>query len=225
MLPKRVHDPDYWIEELDPLLRDLDFAFRLAVPKAHSFFTDFHKKQINRPVLSNLIRYHTLEYLWSQGFDTNSAKEEGGDDGWGLRGLPNNGIELLYKNSCIRVRKGIDPPYPTTISSQEFYQQRLFQEGIDSGVVTNLLILYNLNVALQYDGDMKLMRPIRLNAKKKSVKCEWSKAIDFRGVDLSRTVPPQYAHGSELPLSGPQDSAREDTDTRTGTDDKPKDAD
>jgi len=107
------------------LLRELDFAFRVGVPKAHLFFTDYHKKPVNRPLLSNLVRYHALEYLWSRGF--NDAKEEG-DDGWGLHGRPNNGIELLYKQSCTRVRKGIDPRYPTTTASTEFYQQKLFEE-------------------------------------------------------------------------------------------------
>jgi hypothetical protein len=120
MLKPNINDPDYWVEELMPLLTDIDFALKVGVPKAHSFFTDFHKKPVNRPVLSNLIRYHTLEYLWAQGFDNSTAKEEG-EDGWGLRGLPNNGIELLYKQGCVRLRKGIDPPYPTTVASEDFY--------------------------------------------------------------------------------------------------------
>jgi hypothetical protein len=98
MIPKHVHDPEYWLQELEPLLKELDFAFQVSVPKAHQFFTDYHKKPVNRPLLSNLIRYHALEYLWSHGFDTDTAKEEGAE-GWGFRGLPNNGIELLYKQS------------------------------------------------------------------------------------------------------------------------------
>jgi len=74
MLPNTVHDPDFWVQELDPLLKELDFAIQIAVPKAHKFFSEYHKKPINRPLLSNLIRYHALEYLWSHGFDMASAK-------------------------------------------------------------------------------------------------------------------------------------------------------
>jgi hypothetical protein len=145
-----LHDPEYWSNELEPLLKDLDFAFHLAVPQAHRFFTDWRKKKVNRPLLSNLIRYHVLEYLWTRGFDGATAKEDEGD-GWGLRGLPNNGLEILYRQSCIRVRKGIDPPFPNTASAENFYQQKLFEASGDEGVLTNLLILYNLDASLQYD--------------------------------------------------------------------------
>ena len=210
-----VHDPDYWLSELDPLLRDLDFAFRLAVPQAHLFFTDWRKKKVNRPMLSNLIRYHVLEYLWTQGFDTATAKEDEGD-GWGLRGLPNNGIELLYRQSCIRVRKGIDPPYPNTTSAENFYQQKLFEESGDSGLITNLLILYNLNSKLQYDGKLLLMRPTKLNARKKTVKCDWVKSVEIRSVDPSRVIPADFMHGRELPFGNEQ---VEQQNEKTGTDD------
>jgi len=208
MFKPDVRDPDYWVDELMPLLTDIDFGLRLAVPQAHSFFTKFHKKPVNRPVRSNLIRYHALEYLWSQGFD--SAKEEG-SDGWGLQKLPNNGIELLYKQSCVRLRKGIDPPYPTTAASEDFYQQALFGE-LDHGVITNLLIMYNLDADLQYDGKLRLMRPEKLNAKRKLVKCSWSRTVEPQSVDLARAVAPEYQHTSELPLD---DAEKKD---KTGTD-------
>src|SRR5215472_1793667 len=158
MLPD-VNDPDYWLQELEPLLRELDFALRVAVPKAHNFFTDYEKKPINRPLLSNLVRYYTLSYLWANGYN---AKEEGeGDaDSWGMRGLPNNGIELIFRQSCIRVRKGVEPPCPMTASSRDFYQQVLFDEA-GTGIVTNLLVLFDLDGELQYDGNMRLVRPIK----------------------------------------------------------------
>lgn len=210
-MPNNLHDAEFWIGELQPLLKDLDFAFRLAVPRAHLFFSDFHKKPINRPLLSNLIRYHALEYLWSQGFD--NAREEG-DGNWGFRGLPNNGIELLYRKSCIRVRKGIDPPYPTTSSSEDFYQQRIFEE-IDSGIVTNLLVLYNLDSQLQYDGKLRVMRPEKLNSKRRLVKCDWHRTLELNTVDLSRPVAPEYMHGRDLPLD--RDSHQE---RKTATGDK-----
>jgi hypothetical protein len=198
MLKPNVQDPEFWVEELMPLLTDIDFALKIAVPKAHGFFTHFHKKPINRPVLSNLIRYHALEYLWAQGFDHTTAKEEGAD-GWGLQRLPNNGIELLYKQSCIRLRKGIDPPYPTTGASEDFYQQALFGE-LDRGVVTNLLIMFNLDANLQYDGKLRLMRPEKLNARRKLVKCTWVRTVELQSVDLTQAVSPEYQHASELPL-------------------------
>jgi hypothetical protein len=211
MIPNNLHDPDFWLQELDPLLRDLDFAFQLAVPQAHRFFTDFHKKQINKPLLSNLIRYHALEYLWSQGFDKSNAKEEEGD-GWGFRGLPNNGIELLFRQSCIRVRKGIEPPYPTTDSSEDFYQQELFQEE-ERGVVTNLLVLYNLNSKLEYDGNLRLMRPVKLNSKRRIVKCDWQATVQRRNADIGHQVPPEYMHGKDLPFGDEAESMK-----KTGTD-------
>lgn len=210
-----VHDAEYWTSELDPLLRDLDFAFRLAVPQAHLFFTEWRKKKVNRPLLSNLIRYHVLEYLWTQGFDTVTAKEDDGD-GWGLRGLPNNGLELLFRKSCIRVRKGIDPPYPNTTSAENFYQQRLFEES-GNGLITNLLILYNLDSNLQYDGKLLLMRPMKLNAKKKTVKCDWVKTVEIRGLDPGRAIPSEFMHGGELPFS---DEQTDRTNEKTGTEGK-----
>jgi hypothetical protein len=196
MIPNNVHDPDYWVNELMPLLKEIDFALQISVPRAHQFFTEYLKKPMNRPLLSNLIRYYALEYLRSRGFD--DAQEEGAD-GWDFRGLPNNGIELLYRQGCIRIRKGIDPPYPTTTSSEDFYQQKLFDE-IDSGIQTNLLVLFNLDATLQYDGKLRLMRPEKLNAKKKLVKCDWSRTIQIDAADVSTPVPSQYMHPPELPL-------------------------
>jgi len=211
-----VHDGEYWAGELDPLLTDLDFAFRLAVPQAHRFFTHWRKKVVNRPLLSNLIRYHVLEYLWTQGFDAGTAKEDDGE-GWGLRGLPNNGLELLFRQSCIRVRKGIDPPYPNTMSAENFYQQKLFDESVNDGTITNLLILYNLDRDLQYDGKLLLMRPMKLNVKKKTVKCDWVKTVEIARVDPNRVIPPEFMHGQELPFRDEQT----ERNGKTGTDDKP----
>lgn len=225
MIPN-LHDPDYWLEELEPLLRELDFAFQVAIPKAHKFFTDYHKKPVNRPLLSNLIRYHALEYLWSKGY--NDAKEEGDDpDGWGLRGLPNNGIELLYKQSCIRVRKGIEPPCPMTAAAKNFYQQRLFAEAI-AGVVTNLLVLYSLSADLQYGG-MQLMRPVKLLRGKNGspkVKCDWSQTVVFGAtVDLNKPIPVKYSLNPDLPLSAEEKKPEAENIDKTGTDDISDDAD
>ena len=223
MIPKPVNDPNFWIEELAPLLREVDFALRLAVPRAHSFFIDFHKKPINRPVLSNLIRYHALEYLWSRGFEATDEAEQSDDDEWNLRGLPNNGIELRYKQSCIRIRKGIDPPYPTTTASQDFYQQKLFEES-DGDVVTNLLVMFNLDDELQYDGKLKLMRPTRLNVRRKMVKCEWSKTVEISAIDLRRAIAPEYLNDGDLPLSEQDGSEEKDRKRDTGTDGTTNDA-
>jgi hypothetical protein len=209
MIPINVHDPDYWLQELDPLLKELDFAFQVAVPMAHKFFTDYHKTQVNKPVLSNLIRFHALEYLWSNGFET--AREEG-EDGWGLKGLPNNGIELRYRQSCIRVRKGIDPPYPTTASSEDFYQQKLFDE-MDLGIATNLLVLFNLDGKLQYDGKLRLMRPIGLYIKRKTVRCDWIRTVRLNAADVSTPVTSEYMHAPDLPLDGTEEQRR-DTGTK-----------
>jgi hypothetical protein len=212
MIPTTVHDPDYWLQELEPLLKELHFAFSLAVPKAHEFFTVFRKTRVNRPLLSNLIRYHALEYLWSHGYS--EAREESVDD-WGLRGLPNNGIELLYKRSCIRVRKGVDPPYPTTESSEDFYQQKLIEE-IDAGIDINLLVLYNLDADLKYDGKLSLLRPTTLNRRTKKVRWEWRKTIMPESVNLTQAIASEYMHGGDLPL----DESASDTDSnpKTGTD-------
>jgi hypothetical protein len=49
MIPNIVHDPDYWHEELKPLLYEVDLALQDAVPKAHAVFTNHIKKNVNRP--------------------------------------------------------------------------------------------------------------------------------------------------------------------------------
>jgi len=85
--------------------------------------------------------------------------------------------------------------------------------------VTNLLVLFNLDSSLQYDGKLKLMRPMRLNTKKKVVKCEWSATVELRTVDLSRPVGPEYQHGKDLPISGQDDLGQQDGSEQTGTDD------
>ena len=170
-------------------------------------------------MLSNLIRYHALEYLWSHGYA--DAAEEKGVDGWGFRGLPNNGIELIYKGSCIRLRKGIDPPFPTTIASKDFYQQALFEE-LDSGVETNLLVLFNLDKKLQYTGELRLLRPTGIVKRRKLVSIDWAKSVRFEGLDLGKTIQPTYAHDKELPLGTGQDESEEAKQKRTGTDDTKK---
>lgn len=216
MLPN-VHDPEYWHEELQPLLVDIDFALRLAVPKAHTFFAEYVKKPINRPLLSNLIRYFVLDYLLGQGRD---AVEFGDPDSWGLRSLSNNGIEITYRRSRIRFRKGIEPPCPTTISAQDFYQQWLSEEFTQDGVVTNLLILWNLDAQLQYSGDLRLIRPVDGN--RQFAEWEWSKRVALTAVDPGRVIGPDYSLPSELPLdpSQPSQDLEDDEETEgTGTDD------
>jgi hypothetical protein len=218
MIPN-VHDPDYWHEELRPFLVDLDFALQLAVPKAHKFFSSYEEKPVNKPLLSNLIRYYVLEYLWSRG---HNAKESD-PDGWGMRSLSNNGIEVLYKRSCIRIRKGLEPPCPMTSSAQDFYQQSLFEECGEDSVVTNLLILWNLRYDLQYSGDMHIVRPV--NGDAKTVVCDWSKRVVLgkASIDPECVVPSEYALPTELPLDPSIQSEDEDEDEDeegTGTDGK-----
>jgi len=218
-IPNDVHDPDLWVELLKPLLLELDFAFQIAVPKAHQFFTNYHKKPVNRPLLSNLIRYHALEYLWSSGHS--DAKEED-EDGWGFRGLPNNGIELLYQQSCIRVRKGIDPPYPTTGNAEDFYRQKLFQE-MESGVKINLLILYNLNSQLQYDGKLSILRPVKLIKKMKKVTWDWRRTVTPSEFSVMKPVAPEYMHATDLPMEHDTQAGHEEVKEKTagtGTGDK-----
>ncbi len=206
MIPN-VHDPEYWHEELQPLLADLDFALRVATPKAHAVFTDHLQKPVNRPLLSNLIRYFVLEYLRSRG---HSASDIEDPDSWGLRGLPNNGIEIIYKRSCIRIRKGIDPPCPNTQAQRDFYQQRLWEDDGEDAVATNLIVLWNLGLGLLYEGDMKLVRPLKGNAK--WVRLEWSKQVIVLSVDPDAIINSEYSRPSELPLQ------RDGIDERTGTD-------
>src|ERR1039457_5988292 len=125
MIPN-VHDPEFWHDELQPLLVDLDFALRVATPKAHAVFDDYLNKPVNRPLLSNLIRYFVLDYLKSHGHS--AAEIEDDLDAWGLHGLPNNGIEISDKRACMRIRKGTEPPCPNTRSQRDFYQQWLWAE-------------------------------------------------------------------------------------------------
>jgi hypothetical protein len=74
---------------------------------------------------------------------------------------------------------------------------------MDAGIVTNLLVLYNLDSSLQYDGKLRVARPLKLNPKKKFVKCEWSKIFKLHAVeDVTKPVSPEYMHASELPITG-----------------------
>src|SRR5206468_1492413 len=99
---------------------------------------------VNGPVFSNLVRYEVLEYLRAHGIDAREEEEGeeqlGPIDGCDRRSLPNNGLELIYRGSCLRVRKGLEPPMPTTQTQKNWYQQNLFVSESDVGtVLTNLL--------------------------------------------------------------------------------------
>ena len=116
-IPKE-DEPEYWDEQLQPLLSELNFGIYFAVQAAHRFFED---RPVNRPVLSALIRYYLSNYLTAHHY---GAKEEVGDpDDWNMRSLANNGIELRYKGSRIRIRKATGMPAPMTASSRDYYQQ------------------------------------------------------------------------------------------------------
>jgi hypothetical protein len=219
MLPSSVHDPDFWLEELDPLLKEITFAFQLAIPKAHAFFTDYVKKPINGPMLSNLIRYYALEYLQQNKLD---AKDEPEPDGWYRRGLSNNGIELLYRRSCIRIRKGIEPPCPSTETAQDFYQQLLDGMGNApgySGIATNLLVLWNLDSNKQLEG-LKLVRPTAGTSK--FVAWDWMVTVPSPVLNLEQKISPEYVNPSELPLDQPSgDEIQGDNKKdKTGTDEE-----
>ena len=214
MIPN-VHDPEFWHEELQPLLIDLDFALNVAVPKAHAVFSEHLKKPVNRPLLSNLIRYFVLDYLWSRG---HSAAEIDPDT-WGMRRLPNNGIEVIFRRSCIRIRKALEPPLPMTASAQDFYQQLLSEEFNDTSVATNLLILWNLNAKLEYAGDMRLIRPV--NGTPRAVQWDWAKKVVLTSVDPGRVVTPEYSQPTDLPITREGDeqigASEDNTKPATGT--------
>jgi hypothetical protein len=194
----------------------------LAVPQAHRFFAEYERKPINGPMLSNLIRYYALEYLKSR---KHNAHEEPIPDSWGMRGLSNNGIELLYKRSCIRIRKGSEPPFPATDSSQEFYQQVFNYEDAPgySGILTNLLVLWDLGTDQQFSG-LKLVRPV--DGGIKFAKWDWLVAVPKPVLSLDSQVSAEYMHAQELPLDPSESYEREDDDDsadeggpdKTGTD-------
>lgn len=214
MLPN-IHDPEYWVEELRPLLDEVQFAFQLAVPRAHDFFVSYERAEINRPLLSNLIRYYALTYLQSKGY---SAWDEASlSDKWAMRGLSNNGIEIVYRRCCLRIRKGIEPPCPATATSQDFYQQRFQyqEEPVPDGVINNLLVLWNLTSTLQYEG-IKLARPTGGDID--YAQWDWLKSVPAMRAKINHPVPPEYARDTELPLDG-RDETDSGTGTKTGTDD------
>lgn len=192
-----------------PLLQEIDTGLRHAVPKAKAFFETYQKKPINRPLLSNLIRYFTLEYLRAHGKEA-SEEENESDGSWGFEGLSNNGIEIHYRNSRIRLRKGVEAPMPNTHSSLQFYQQ-VFPEMEDTQIYANLIVLWNLNAKLEYDSDMQLIRTKGLSRNKKEVTYIFRHKVVLTGVDLTRVVESEYSLPSELPMT--------DTTAKTGTTD------
>jgi hypothetical protein len=171
--------------------------------------------------LSNLIRYDVLEYLKSHGISARELDEPEGAgpiEGCGINPLPNNGIELIYKSSCIRIRKGVDPPMPTTDSQKGWYQQELglvFEDG-SPAAITNLLVLWYSCDPRTFAG-LKLIRTKRVL--RKSVACDWEIEVPPPPIPLSTPILPDYSRGSDLPLeqSGEQEEA-DDLDG-TGTDD------
>jgi hypothetical protein len=214
-----VHNPDYWLRELRPLLDELYFAFQAALPSALKYFDEYRNKPINGPVLSNLIRYEVLEYLKGHGI---SAREESdGDevgplDGCGMNPLPNNGIELMYRGSCIRLRKGMEAPMPTTETQKGWYQQALpFEvdgENETTETFTNLLILW-YSAGYRTFGGLKLLRTKGVG--KKSVICDWESPVTAPLIPMSNVVPSEYSNDPDLPLDQCGDS---DSFGDTGTD-------
>jgi hypothetical protein len=210
-----VHDPEYWLQELRPLLNELHFAFQTALPSAVDYFEEYRRKPINGPVLSNLIRYEVLEYLKSHGISAREEREPEGIgplDGCALNSLPNNGIELFYRGSCIRLRKGLEPPMPTTETQKEWYQQELglvYEDG-SPATLTNLLILWYSDGARKLIA-LKLLRTKRVL--RKSVACDWEIPVPAPEIPIDRVIPSEYSRGSDLPLDGSDDIEE------TGTDD------
>lgn len=217
MLPKPLHDPDYWLDELGPLLKEVQFAFQLACPQALRFFAEYRKTKVNGPLLSNLIRYYALDYLTVRGYNPH---EEPTDAAWYMRGLSNNGIELLYRNACIRIRKGLEAPIPMTASSQDFYQQVLpfWDELEQRQVVSNLLVLWNVDERISFSG-LKLLRPVDGHAK--GVRIDWQVNVPLISINVSEVVESEYMNSSELPLD-PGKSVGEENEPlgeQTGTND------
>lgn len=206
-----VHDPEHWLRELRPLLDEIYFAFQVALPTSLKYFNEYRRKPINGPLLSNLIRYEVLEYLKGRGI---SAHEEpGGEaeplDGCGLNSLPNNGIELVYRGSCIRLRKGLEPPMPTTLVQEEWYQQYLPFEDGGPTTITNLLILWYSNGQRELAG-LKLLRTKGVG--RKSVVCDWEVNVPAPYIPISGVIPPEYSKDPDLPL-GPDSKDLDDTGT------------
>ncbi|HXJ39031.1 MAG TPA: hypothetical protein VNH18_07120 [Bryobacteraceae bacterium] len=213
MIPNNLDDPDYWHEELAPLLREIDLALQASVPQAREFFDTYLKRVVNRPLLSNLTRYFMLEYLKKTGFNPRDLDDEDGD-GWSLKNLSNNGIEIMFRGSCIRIRKGVEAPLPATRAAQDFYQQVLNQEFAQATVLTNIMVMWNLTRGLEYEGEMYLLRPKSGNRKK--VKLAWRKRVQLDRISITQTVEPAYGLPSDLPIDPAADTERKD---KTGTDD------
>jgi hypothetical protein len=201
-----VHDPDYWLQELRPLLDELHFAFQTALPKAVEYFEQ-RNRPINGPLLSNLIRYEVLEYLRSHGISAYEDDSEvlGPLDGCGMNALPNNGIELVYKGSCLRLRKGVEPPRPTTEAQRGWYQQELGLRYEDDRPValTNLLLLWYAKGPREFAG-LKLLRTE--GVLENSVVCDWEIPVPGPSIALSEVIASEYREYPELPLDGSVES-------------------
>ena len=131
-----------------------------------------------------------------------------------MNSLPNNGIELVYRGSCIRLRKGLEPPMPTTLTQKEWYQQCLPFEDGDPTTITNLLILWYSNGQRELAG-LKLLRTKGVG--RKSVVCDWQVDVPAPYIPMSDVVPSEYGKDSDLPLGAEDNGDSEDLDY-TGTD-------
>jgi hypothetical protein len=194
-----INGPDHWLGEHKPLLDELNFAYRVFVPRSHEFFT-LQERPLNKTLLSNLIRYHVWYYLQSNGFDATEEAEESERDTetWELHPSANNAIKIVYRGSSIRVHKA-DRILSKTA---DFYQPALFEKDGEVSV-TKLIVQYILDDDSRYQG-LLLTKPVleRVGTTEefKVTSYQWLKRASFPELDPSRIVRAEYAHPSELPL-------------------------
>jgi len=191
-LPKKEDEPEFWAARLEPLLRELSLGISLAVCAAHRFFK---AQKFNRVTFSCLIRYYLLVFLQARHFDP--SEEDDDWVGWDTRQLSNNGIELRYNGSCIRIRNASGMPAPITASTRDFYQQVLFVDK-DWEPVINLLVLFKLTPEMQYDGTLRLVRPS--TGDESHANFEWDHKVKYPVLDPAEVVLPEYMRPPELPF-------------------------
>ncbi len=167
-------------------------ALDIGVYKTHEFFENEKKKEINRYLAPNLVRYYTLQVLNGLGHE---AEE---DNNISLENVANNGIYIKYDRYNIRILKSNPGEIPVpgiSKARQDFYHQGLLNypsnENDNNGLIEiNLLLLWSVKYKPYSLGNLSLACPKAGQSTRDSVLFHWHDEIPdsiIYGSDIVKT--------------------------------------